>query len=140
MADWTTITDTQVDPKAPVTSELMTALRDNPIAIAQGATGATKIELAAMAHAGAVGAIGTYAFLVPTGGDTDYSAGSTLAGTSLRYAGVQYNNASTSWATIVLSGTPDGTWRCMGYSLNTPNYNPPAPDDLITATLWLRIS
>lgn len=43
MADWTTITDSQVDPKAPVTSELMTALRDNPIAIAQGATNAPRI-------------------------------------------------------------------------------------------------
>lgn len=43
MADWTTITDTQVDPKAPVTSELMTALRDNPLAIAEGSTNAPKI-------------------------------------------------------------------------------------------------
>lgn len=43
MADWTTITDSQVDPKAPVTSELMTALRDNPVAIAEGATNAPKI-------------------------------------------------------------------------------------------------
>lgn len=43
MADWTTITDSQVDPKAPVTSELMTALRDNPIAMAQGATNAPRI-------------------------------------------------------------------------------------------------
>jgi hypothetical protein len=43
MADWTTITDTQVDPKAPVTSELMTALRDNPLAIAQGTANAPRI-------------------------------------------------------------------------------------------------
>lgn len=43
MADWTTITDSQVDPKAPVTSELMTALRDNPVAIAEGATNAPRI-------------------------------------------------------------------------------------------------
>lgn len=43
MTDWTTIADAQVDPKAPVTSELMTALRDNPLAIAAGATGAPPI-------------------------------------------------------------------------------------------------
>lgn len=43
MTDWTTITDSQVDPKAPVTSELMTALRDNPSALAEGATGAPRI-------------------------------------------------------------------------------------------------
>lgn len=44
MADWTTIADTQVDPKAPVTSELMTALRDNPIAIAEGRANAPKVR------------------------------------------------------------------------------------------------
>ena len=48
MADWTTIADTQVDPNAPVTSELMTALRDNPIAIAEGAVGAPMISTAAL--------------------------------------------------------------------------------------------
>lgn len=44
MTDWTTITDSQVDPKAPVTSELMTALRDNPAALAERATGAPYVE------------------------------------------------------------------------------------------------
>ena len=43
MADYTSIADSQIDPKAPVTSELMTALRDNPIAIAEGSAGAPKI-------------------------------------------------------------------------------------------------
>lgn len=43
MADWKTIPDTDVDPDAPVTSELMYALRDNPVAIAEGATGAPRI-------------------------------------------------------------------------------------------------
>jgi hypothetical protein len=43
MADYTTITDAQVDPEAPITSELMSALRDNPIAIAEGAVGAPRI-------------------------------------------------------------------------------------------------
>lgn len=44
MADWTAISDSQLDPKAPVTSELMNALRDNPIALAEGATGAPIIQ------------------------------------------------------------------------------------------------
>lgn len=43
MADYTTITDAQVDPEAPITSELMSALRDNPTAIAEGASGAPRI-------------------------------------------------------------------------------------------------
>jgi hypothetical protein len=48
MTDYTTITDTQVDPEAPITSELMTALRDNPIAISEGSSGAPKIQNAAI--------------------------------------------------------------------------------------------
>lgn len=44
MADWKQIPDTDVDPDAPVTSELMYALRDNPVAIAEGASGAPRIE------------------------------------------------------------------------------------------------
>lgn len=51
MTDWTTITDSQVDPKAPVTSELMTAMRDNPIAISEGATGAPKVQTEAIQDA-----------------------------------------------------------------------------------------
>lgn len=43
MATYNTISNTQVDPESPVTSELMTALRDNPIAIAEGASGAPRI-------------------------------------------------------------------------------------------------
>lgn len=48
MADWTTIADTQVDPDAPVTSELGYAWRDNPIAIAEGASGAPRITHSAL--------------------------------------------------------------------------------------------
>ena len=36
MADWKTIPDTDVDPDAPVTSELMYALRDNTVYLAEG--------------------------------------------------------------------------------------------------------
>jgi len=43
MTDYTTISDSQVDPNAPLTSELITALRDNPIAIAEQSTGAPVI-------------------------------------------------------------------------------------------------
>lgn len=43
MADWTTLADSQLDPDAPLTSELAYAWRDNPIAIAEGAAGAPKV-------------------------------------------------------------------------------------------------
>ncbi len=48
MADWTTISDTSVDPDAPLTSQLGYAWRDNPIAIAEGATGAPRILIGAI--------------------------------------------------------------------------------------------
>lgn len=43
MADWPDIQDTQCDPDAPVTSELIYGLRDGPIAIAEGAIDAPRI-------------------------------------------------------------------------------------------------
>jgi len=42
MADYVAITDTQVDPDAPLTSQLAYQWRDNPIAITEGAAGAPR--------------------------------------------------------------------------------------------------
>lgn len=43
MATYTTIPDTEIDQDSPVTQPLMTALRDNPLAIAEGTAGAPKV-------------------------------------------------------------------------------------------------
>lgn len=43
MADWVDIQDSQIDPDAPLTSELAYSWRDNPIAIAEGAVDAPKV-------------------------------------------------------------------------------------------------
>jgi hypothetical protein len=43
MTSYTAIADTEIDAESPVTEELMTRLRDNPIAIGEGATGAPRI-------------------------------------------------------------------------------------------------
>jgi len=43
---WTTIPDSDLDQDSPLNQPLMTALRDNPIAIAQGLSGATVNETA----------------------------------------------------------------------------------------------
>ena len=48
MASYIEITDEETDPGAPVTSELLKRERDNPIAIAEGATGAPRILGAAL--------------------------------------------------------------------------------------------
>jgi hypothetical protein len=48
MATWTTITDAALEPGKPIRSVDGLALRDNSIAIAEGASGAPKIQNAAM--------------------------------------------------------------------------------------------
>jgi hypothetical protein len=55
---WTTIPDTDVDAESPFDVDLATAYRDNPIAIAEGASGAPKIQLNA-AFDSAIGSEGT---------------------------------------------------------------------------------
>ncbi len=45
---WTNIPNSDLDPESPITTSLVTALRDNPPAIAAGDAGAPKIQLAAM--------------------------------------------------------------------------------------------
>ena len=89
------------------------------------------------ATAGAsVGAVGTYAFLFRNGVGTNpgtIEAGGTDAGSNLRYASVAYQNSS---------GTPAGTWRCMGRA--TVFAYEPAPYAAAVygryPTLYLRIS
>jgi len=44
MTTYTAITDGQIDQDSPITQPLMTAMRDNPIAIAERATGAPYVE------------------------------------------------------------------------------------------------
>jgi hypothetical protein len=51
MATYVPILDTQLDPDAPLTSQLMYQLRDNTIAIAEGASGAAYIQGMALATA-----------------------------------------------------------------------------------------
>jgi hypothetical protein len=51
MADWTNISTASLEPGAPVRSLDALALRDNPIAIAEGAAGAPRIETAAITNA-----------------------------------------------------------------------------------------
>lgn len=48
MATYTSITNGQVDVNSPIDQALITALRDNPIAISEGATGAPRVKTAAL--------------------------------------------------------------------------------------------
>jgi len=144
MATWTTITTAALEPGKPVRSVDGLALRDNPIAIAEGAAGAPKIENAAF-DAGelgaekfqsgtderdwvlgrtsnaAGGAVGTYAFALAGAGPAS-GFGASISGSRLTPSNVAVNP----------SGYVSGTWRCMG-----------STDDgigSVSTTLWLRIS
>lgn len=82
------------------------------------------------ATAGAsVGAVGTYAFMVPTASIT-YTQGATRAGSGLRYSSV-YSVAGDS-ATVNNGSTAAGTWRVMG---STGGFG-----SVQWASVWLRIS
>ena len=151
---WTNIPDDVLEPGKPIRSVDAIALRNNPIAIAQGLPGAPRIQTPAIQDASVtaiklatgtperdwvlsrtagadVGAVGTYAFLRPTVIAT-YAAGSTLAGSSLRYQAAPSSGA----ATAMDGGTPGGTWRCMGHRQAADSGGSSAE----ASTLWLRIS
>jgi hypothetical protein len=125
MATWTTITDAALEPGKPIRSVDGLALRDNSIAIAEGASGAPRIENAAFDAAvlgsekfqagtderdwvlgrtsgAAAGAVGTYAFLNVVGGSA--TAGDLKAGSDLEYSDSVDDGGS----------SPSGTWRAMG--------------------------
>ena len=131
MAEWTTITETATDPDAPVTSTLIKALRDNPAAIAEGASGAPRINQPAMGTwLYTAGGIGTMAFLAIYLGPFDsISHGATRAGSLLEYAGVTDSGG------LAMSGVnPSGTWRLMSYLKNSSSAN------IRVASTWIRIS
>jgi len=52
MTAYTTITNSEIDTDSPVTESLMTRMRDNPIAITEGSSGAPAIQTAALEQTG----------------------------------------------------------------------------------------
>ena len=119
------------------------ALRDNPIAIAEGAAGAPRIQFAALdAWFSTAGAIGSYVF---AHGTSDVSFGSTVAGSTLRptSAARSVRSGAQTLATFNEGATQSGTWRCMGtfdQTVTGPNEGSGNGPTIMGATLWLRIS
>ena len=139
MATWTNIPDSSIEPGKPIRSIDGIALRDNPIAIAEGASGAPRINpIGAMQHQGAAGAVGTYAWAGTVNDDSRVAFGATLAGSLLRAQGaimfIGPSNAGASGAETALTGT----WRCMGTKPSREGQNSNA--NIRNMTLWLRIS
>lgn len=131
MADWRNISDTEVDPDAPVTSELAYAFRDNVIAVTEGASGAPRVNaISAMSHQGVQGRIGTFCLAIKSiqGGSADQiSFGDTRSGSLLA-------PASAAGTSLSGSSSLDGSWRAMGNCTGSADGTPGR------TTLWLRIS
>lgn len=138
MTDYTAIADEELDPDGPITSMIGYRFRDNPVAMAEGATGAPRLADAALAAGtgnttaagsewvrlrvalGAAGAVGTYAMA--------------------RYASVLAFGATVSGGSLIASPaggaggstTLSGTWRCVGFVAGS--------GDAGNVSLFLRIS
>ena len=97
-------------------------------AYADAAVAGVSVNYGAGNAALSAGGVGTYVFAVPNTPSADINIGATIAGASLRTAGVGGAKGA------ALSGT----WRCMGFSdfIAGRGGDPSAQ----FATLWLRIS
>jgi hypothetical protein len=129
MTTYTAITDTETGHQKPTTISLIRRLRDNALAIQQGDATAPSLLLGIAAKA-AAGGVGTYAFCSTIGG-SGFTAGTTYAGSGLKFSGVVSTSPSPYPADISNTGaSPSGTWRAMGTATGSTAHG----------TLFLRIS
>lgn len=145
---YTDIPDANLEPGKPIRSIDALALRDNPIAIANGDNGAPRIKRAALENSiiaepqllnGAVSAgklngpsiqawlgglgtnqIGTYG-LMSFPGSNEVNPGDIVAGSSIGYADAAGN---------IKTSSASGSWKCRGYK----------PSGSAGVTLFQRIS
>jgi hypothetical protein len=75
------------------------------------------------------GGVGTYCLLGGVG--INLTINQTIAGSSLGYAGTGADTGDSNDNLAAVSGTPSGTWRCMGFMFNTTR---------VVTTLFLRIA
>ena len=146
MATWTIIPDTSLEPGKPIRSIDALALRDNPIAIAEAASGAPAISLAAIVAALAsvpAGSVGSYMF-AKRSATGDVAFGATLAGSALvptsALTGFAVGDSGGAFTTVSfgVGAAQAGTWRAMG----TYDYAMSGVGTSLFygATLWLRIA
>ena len=96
--------------------------------------GVTTAHILTATAGAAAGTVGTYAFAGTINNNSNIGAGTTIAGSSLFYAGLRTTSGTLN--TLSTSGGLSGTWRAMGFK-------PIRADDFSLnreATLWLRIS
>lgn len=117
MTTWTTIPNTAVAAGGRPRGSVITALRDNPVAIAEGAAGAPRVAFAAIRAGIAAephGQVGTYGFFRPS---DNIATGATVAGSTLGYSSAinQINISGNGNLAVGSFGSPSGSWKCMGF-------------------------
>ena len=168
MADWTNLPNQAVGVGGLPSGTTVTALRDNPVAIAQGAAGAPRVQDAALdttvTSAGrnwvaarivgaAAGAVGTYVFAWRNSTATPPAFGGTVAGSELRPAGFTSGGSGVAFAPFSPNSTifpssneifgSDGTARAPlsgTWRCMGEARRVSSDDGNYPHTLWLRIS
>lgn len=138
MTTYTAITATEVDADSPVTDTLMQRLRDNPLAMFEGAAGAPRLQLAAVdTWFMTAGGIGTYCFANAT---ADVAFGGTVAGSSLTPTSAARGGfgGTTGNGNADVGAALSGTWRAMGTFDQT--WTTGGTMTPLGATLWMRIA
>lgn len=136
---WVVIPNSVFEAGKPARAIDMRNLRDNFAALANGDSGAPRIQLAAL-ETGFItaGGIGSYVF---ARGASSVAFGSDVAGSGLRPTSAASSVASSSGgtaATFALGSALTGTWRCMGTYSSSASYGNGGTN--LGATLWLRIA
>jgi hypothetical protein len=138
MTTFTTIGTGSLAVGKPLTSALAIALRDNPIAIAEGDATAPRIEWAALgAWYDTAGGIGTYCFARAT---VDKAFGDNIAGSALNPTSAMAGASTNALGAFDFAqgAALSGSWRCMGHFDLQAASAPAATALLYGATLWLR--
>lgn len=127
------VSDTVIAYKKSITLQVGRALRDNPIAMFEGAAGAPRLAYEALdTWYATAGGVGTYVFATSTAG-ADKAFGATIAGSSLKPTSALFSTIGGA-GTSNLGGALSGTWQAMG------TYDDAFVAGELGATLWLRIA
>ena len=117
MTTWNPPSDTELAHKAPVRLDHPRRIRDMVIALQEGDPSAPSIytAIAAKHPSGGIGSIALLGSPYP-GGLTIINAGSSYAGSSLRFAGMISSDTTSPFNYRASEGgvTPAGTWRALG--------------------------
>ena len=131
------VSDSVIAYKKAITLQIGRQLRDNMLAMFEGAAGAPRLQLAAMdSWYTTPGAVGTYVFATYSVGDKAF--GGTVAGSSLKPSGAaQAVFDGTGSAALNEGSALSGTWQAMGtHDLS----DQPTSIKINGATLWQRIA